>query len=92
MPEAAAALSERTWADDYVRADSDSEVRKNSEDFALMLEWFERVGYDVDIAALARESGSVRRRSSSGRRRRSLESRVQRSPESRAESPRVDES
>jgi uncharacterized protein YbjT (DUF2867 family) len=34
-----------------------SEVRKNSEDFALMLEWFERVGYDVDIPALARESG-----------------------------------
>ena len=34
-----------------------SEVRKNSEDFALMLEWFERVGYDVDIAANAREYG-----------------------------------
>lgn len=33
------------------------EVRKNSEDFALMLEWFDRVGYDVDIPALARESG-----------------------------------
>jgi uncharacterized protein YbjT (DUF2867 family) len=30
-----------------------SEVRKNSEDFALMLEWFERVGYDADIAANA---------------------------------------
>ena len=34
-----------------------SEVRKNSEDFALMLEWFERVGYDVDIAANAKEYG-----------------------------------
>ena len=34
-----------------------SEVRKNSEDFALMLEWFERVGYDVDIAATAKEYG-----------------------------------
>jgi hypothetical protein len=34
-----------------------SEVRKNSEDFALMLEWFERVGYDVDIPALEREFG-----------------------------------
>jgi uncharacterized protein YbjT (DUF2867 family) len=33
------------------------EVRKNSEDFALMLEWFGRVGYDVDIPALAREFG-----------------------------------
>jgi uncharacterized protein YbjT (DUF2867 family) len=34
-----------------------AEVRKNSGDFAAMLEWFESVGYDVDIAALARESG-----------------------------------
>lgn len=34
-----------------------SEIRKNSEDFALMLEWFEAVGYDVDIAATATEYG-----------------------------------
>jgi uncharacterized protein YbjT (DUF2867 family) len=34
-----------------------AEVRKNSEDFALMLEWFDRVGYDVDIDATAREFG-----------------------------------
>jgi uncharacterized protein YbjT (DUF2867 family) len=34
-----------------------SEVRKNSEDFAIMLEWFERVGYDVDIPSLEREFG-----------------------------------
>ena len=34
-----------------------SEVRKNSEDFALMLEWFERVGYDVDIPANTKEYG-----------------------------------
>jgi uncharacterized protein YbjT (DUF2867 family) len=34
-----------------------SEVRKNSEDFATMLEWFERVGYDVDIPSLEREFG-----------------------------------
>ena len=34
-----------------------SEVRKNSEDFALMLEWFERVGYDVDIPANAKAYG-----------------------------------
>lgn len=27
-----------------------SEIRKNSDDFALMLEWFEAVGYDADIA------------------------------------------
>lgn len=34
-----------------------SEIRKNSEDFALMLEWFEAVGYDVDIAATAKDYG-----------------------------------
>jgi uncharacterized protein YbjT (DUF2867 family) len=34
-----------------------AEVRKNSEDFALMLEWFERVGYDANIAGLEREFG-----------------------------------
>lgn len=33
------------------------EVRKGSEDFALMLEWFDAVGYDVDIEAQAKESG-----------------------------------
>lgn len=34
-----------------------AEVRKNSEDFALMLEWFDRVGYDADIDGTAREWG-----------------------------------
>ena len=34
-----------------------SEVRKNSEDMALMLEWFEAVGYDVDIAGEAKKYG-----------------------------------
>lgn len=34
-----------------------SEVRKNSEDFAIMLEWFDRVGYNVDIPSLEREFG-----------------------------------
>ena len=33
------------------------EVRKASEDFALMLEWFDRVGYDADIKGMAGESG-----------------------------------
>jgi uncharacterized protein YbjT (DUF2867 family) len=33
------------------------DVRKNSADFAKMLEWFDRVGYDVDIPALEREFG-----------------------------------
>ena len=34
-----------------------SEVRKNSEDMALMLEWFEAVGYDADIAGNAAKYG-----------------------------------
>jgi uncharacterized protein YbjT (DUF2867 family) len=33
------------------------EVRKFSEDYALMLEWFDRVGYDVDITKTSAESG-----------------------------------
>ena len=40
----------------YVRIPLD-EVRKNSEDFALMLDWFDRVGYDADIDGIAREFG-----------------------------------
>ena len=31
-----------------------SEIRKNSDDFALMLEWFDAVGYDADIAGNAK--------------------------------------
>jgi uncharacterized protein YbjT (DUF2867 family) len=34
-----------------------AEVRKFSEDFALMLEWFDRVGYDADIVKTSEESG-----------------------------------
>jgi uncharacterized protein YbjT (DUF2867 family) len=33
------------------------EVRKGSMDFAIMLEWFDRVGYNADIGARAREAG-----------------------------------
>jgi uncharacterized protein YbjT (DUF2867 family) len=33
------------------------EVRKQSEEYAVMLEWFDRVGYDVDIPALTSEFG-----------------------------------
>lgn len=36
-------------------------VREQSEDMALMLEWFERVGYGADIAALGAEFGSMTR-------------------------------
>jgi len=34
-----------------------AELRKQSEDYAIMLEWFDRVGYDVDIPGLIREYG-----------------------------------
>ena len=33
------------------------EVRKFSEDFAIMLEWFDRVGYDVGISSLEKRFG-----------------------------------
>ena len=35
------------------------EIRKNSEDFAIMLQWFGDVGYDADIPGLEREFGVV---------------------------------
>ncbi|MHB8845853.1 MAG: NmrA/HSCARG family protein [Nitrospirota bacterium] len=34
-----------------------SEVRKQSEDYAIMLEWFDRVGYSADIPGLVKEFG-----------------------------------
>lgn len=33
------------------------EVRKNSDDFATMLEWFDSTGYNADIAGLGKEFG-----------------------------------
>lgn len=57
MPQTAAALAKAMGKPiEYLQIPM-SEVRKNSDDFALMLEWFERVGYDVDIAANAQEYG-----------------------------------
>ena len=57
MPEAVAALSKGLGRTITLVQIPMAEVRKNSEDFALMLEWFERVGYDVDIPGLEREFG-----------------------------------
>ena len=57
MPEAAAALSKGLGRQiDFVQIPI-ADVRKNSEDFALMLEWFDKAGYDVDIAGNAKEFG-----------------------------------
>lgn len=57
LPEAAAILGKAMGKPiEYMRIPM-SEVRKNSDDFALMLEWFERVGYDADIAGNEKEYG-----------------------------------
>ena len=50
MPEAAATLSKALGKPiEFVEIPIE-EVRKNSEDFAIMLEWFGKVGYNADIA------------------------------------------
>ena len=57
MPAAAEALSHGLGRKITFVPISLADVRKTSEDLAMMLEWFERVGYNVDIAAVERESG-----------------------------------
>jgi uncharacterized protein YbjT (DUF2867 family) len=57
MPDVAMALSKGLGRNISFVEIPMSEVRKNSEDFATMLEWFDRVGYDVDIPSLEREFG-----------------------------------
>jgi len=57
MPEVAAALSKGLKRKISFAGIPIEEVRKNSADLALMLEWFERVGYNADVAALEREFG-----------------------------------
>jgi uncharacterized protein YbjT (DUF2867 family) len=57
MPQAAKVISKASGHPvEFFRVPIE-EVRKGSEDFATMLEWFDRDGYDVDIPAQARESG-----------------------------------
>ena len=52
MPEATAVISELVGKPlTYQRIPIEA-VRQNSEDFALMLEWFDRVGYSADIPAM----------------------------------------
>ncbi len=57
MPEAAAAMSRGLGRPITFVQIPIADVRKNSEDFALMLEWFEKVGYNADIEGNAREFG-----------------------------------
>lgn len=57
MPQAAAALERATGRPLKFQPVPIAEVRKMSADYATMLEWFDRVGYNVDIARTAKESG-----------------------------------
>jgi uncharacterized protein YbjT (DUF2867 family) len=57
MPETAALLSEGLGRKiDFVRIPIE-EVRKHSDDTAIMLEWFDRVGYSADIAGIEKKYG-----------------------------------
>jgi uncharacterized protein YbjT (DUF2867 family) len=57
MPQTAATLSRAFGTSiEFVQIPLE-QVRQNSEDFAIMLDWFERVGYNADIAAMQREFG-----------------------------------
>jgi uncharacterized protein YbjT (DUF2867 family) len=57
MPETAAVLGRAFGRPiSYVQIPLE-DVRRNSADFALMLDWFNRVGYDVDVEGTAREFG-----------------------------------
>jgi len=57
MPEAAAILTEALGRPVGFVQTPIEQVRQFSEDVALMLEWFERVGFSADIAGLEREFG-----------------------------------
>jgi uncharacterized protein YbjT (DUF2867 family) len=57
MPEVAKVLTQAAEHPVEFAPPPIEEVRKGSADFAAMLEWFDRVGYNADIAANSRESG-----------------------------------
>ncbi len=57
MPEAAKIISSASGKQIGFFQVPIEEVRKFSEDFALMLEWFDRVGYSVDIQGQTNKSG-----------------------------------
>jgi len=57
MPEAAEIFTDALGRPIAFAQTPIEQVRQYSEDTALMLEWFERVGYSADIAGLEREFG-----------------------------------
>ena len=59
MPEAAEILTQALGRPIAFAQTPIEQVRQYSKDIALMLEWFERVGYSADIAGLQREFGRV---------------------------------
>ena len=57
MPQAAEILAAATRRPIAFKQTSIDQVRQYREDLALMLEWFDRVGFDADIQTLEREFG-----------------------------------
>jgi uncharacterized protein YbjT (DUF2867 family) len=57
MPDVAAIISKASGKPVEFVPVPIAEVRKTSEDYALMLEWFDRVGYNADIPALEQKYG-----------------------------------
>jgi uncharacterized protein YbjT (DUF2867 family) len=57
MPEAAEVLTEALGRPIAFVQTAIEQVRQYSKDTAVMLQWFERVGYSADIAGLEREFG-----------------------------------
>jgi uncharacterized protein YbjT (DUF2867 family) len=57
MPETAEILSQATGRSVTFEPTPIEDVRQFSADFASMLEWFDRVGYDADIAGVTAELG-----------------------------------
>ena len=56
-PEAAAILSEVARRPIAFHSTPIEDVRKGSEEYAIMLEWFDAVGYDADIEGTGKEFG-----------------------------------
>src|SRR5258705_13238157 len=57
MPEAAEILTKVLGRPIAFAQTPIEQVRQHSKEMALMLQWFERVGYSADIAGLEREFG-----------------------------------
>lgn len=57
MPETATILSKVTGRNVAFEPTPIEEIRKFSEDFAIMLEWFDRVGYEANIPELQQKFG-----------------------------------